>query len=107
MISRPQFINAAAGKYVTRVDDYGLRSCTNDIQSIPVSDSRGNNGRVELVDTPGFDHTSIKDTVILKNVANWLQNMSVIPLHAQTAATNILIDMTTRDHFEASYIYGT
>ncbi|KAH7924248.1 hypothetical protein BV22DRAFT_520655 [Leucogyrophana mollusca] len=64
------FINCASGS------DFaigkGLESCTSEIQT---SKPFRLNGRIiSLIDTPGFDDTSRKDTDILKLIAAYLQN---------------------------------
>ncbi|KAF9562578.1 hypothetical protein CPC08DRAFT_373207 [Agrocybe pediades] len=63
-----QFINLLSGSDF-RVGDH-LESCTKEVQ---VSDPFEIDGRViSLIDTPGFDDTSISDTTVLNMIATYL-----------------------------------
>ena len=63
-----QFINVASGSSL-RVGT-GLGSCTSDVK---LADKFTLDGRtVILIDTPGFDDTSMSDTDILKVIAAFL-----------------------------------
>ena len=63
-----QFINLVSGSRLEVSD--GLKSCTKDVR---MADAFKLNGRsVVLVDTPGFDDTTISDTDILKKIAVFL-----------------------------------
>jgi len=64
-----QFINLASGGDL-RVGD-GLRSCTSSVAYSHEFDVSGRN--VFLIDTPGFDDTTMSDTDILKMISLYLQ----------------------------------
>ncbi|KAK7682395.1 hypothetical protein QCA50_014600 [Cerrena zonata] len=63
------FINLASG--ATHAIGDGLRSCTSEVQYSPQFTVDGY--PVTLVDTPGFDDTTVSDTDILKMIALHLQ----------------------------------
>ena len=54
----------------------GLESCTREIGvglfTLPSSHQEWPNRRIVLVDTPGFDDTSLSDTDVLKMIALYL-----------------------------------
>lgn len=71
-----QFINLVSGSHLAISD--ALKSCTTDVQ---LSNTFELDGRsVVLVDTPGFDDTTISDTDILKRIAVYLASTSVWPI---------------------------
>jgi hypothetical protein len=53
---------------------HDLKSCTTQLQAVPFNISQGplKGRRVVMVDTPGFDDTSVNDAEILKRIALWL-----------------------------------
>lgn len=53
----------------------GLESCTNEVQTSMAIDISGKS--VVLVDTPGFDDTTLTDTDVLKIIAAYLITMFV------------------------------
>lgn len=63
-----QFINLASGSNLR--EGAGLESCTNQVQtSAPFYVGRQ---QVVLIDTPGFDDTTLTDTDVLKLIAAYL-----------------------------------
>ncbi|TFK44968.1 hypothetical protein BDQ12DRAFT_621501 [Crucibulum laeve] len=69
---KSSFINLAAGISKTMVG-HNLESCTQEIQTIRCRHPDQNRD-VVFVDTPGFDDTTIDDTVTLETIANWLNS---------------------------------
>jgi hypothetical protein len=61
-----------------RIGD-GLRSMTRDIV---VSTFIVNDLTVDLIDTPGFDDTTLSDTTVLSIIAVYLMELSVSPYEA-------------------------
>ena len=64
-----QFINLLSNSNLTV--GKGLRSCTNTVQPADAFDLDGR--RVVLIDTPGFDDTSLSDTDVLNMIAAFLE----------------------------------
>lgn len=59
-----------------------LRSCTRDVTLSPPFEAGGR--LVELIDTPGFDDTSLSDSEVLRKIAMVLAEMYVLrPLTAE------------------------
>ena len=56
----------------------GLKSCTSKVETASTFELSGK--LVTLVDTPGFDDTTVSDTDILKMIAIYLSSMYVPPL---------------------------
>jgi predicted GTPase len=67
-------INALTNTESANVSD-SLGSETSEIKVTPWIFSRR---RIKLVDTPGFDDTKLSDTAVLKKIADFLQNRSVL-----------------------------
>lgn len=63
-----QFINLISRAHLTVSDR--LKSCTSEVQSVGPFDLDGQ--AITLVDTPGFDDTTVSDTDILKKIAVYL-----------------------------------
>ena len=64
-----QFINLISGSNFTVGN--GLRSCTDSVQTVDFDlDGR----RVVLIDTPGFDDTTMSDTDVLNMIAAFLES---------------------------------
>lgn len=63
-----QFINLVSGSKLIVGD--GLKSCTASVSRSNVFELFGR--RIALVDTPGFDDTTISDTDVLKMIALYL-----------------------------------
>jgi GTP1/Obg family GTP-binding protein len=63
-----QFINLVSGANLGV--GQGLRSCTDKVQIAGAFDLDGR--RVVLIDTPGFDDTTLSDTDVLKMIAAFL-----------------------------------
>ena len=58
----------------------GLRSCTSEVQLSPRFLVDGN--PVVLIDTPGFNDTTMEDAEVLENIAAFLATMcDISPLH--------------------------
>ena len=66
-----QLINHIAGKPAVKVG-HDLESCTSSIEHVIVPHPTDSSRRIVLVDTPGFDDTSVPDAEILKQIADWL-----------------------------------
>ena len=66
-----QLINTIADKPAVQVGD-DLKSCTSSIEHVIVPHPTDPSRRIILVDTPGFNDTSIPDAVILERIAFWL-----------------------------------
>lgn len=66
--TRLQFINLVSGARLAVSD--ALKSCTSEVQPGEPFDLDGQT--VTLVDTPGFDDTTISDTDILRKIAVYL-----------------------------------
>lgn len=69
-----QFVNLVSGSHLPVGE--GLRSCTHEIQTSQPFELSGR--KVALIDTPGFDDTLTNDTEILKLIATYLANSSVV-----------------------------
>ncbi|KAG5653182.1 hypothetical protein H0H81_001899 [Sphagnurus paluster] len=67
----PQFINTLLGGNVAPVG-HSLTSHTNDVQHMTFPHPQDTGRRVVIIDTPGFDHTSVDDEEILRRIAIWL-----------------------------------
>ena len=70
-----QFINLISGAQV-RVGE-GLRSHTHEVQTFDSFELLGR--RVTLIDTPGFDDTTMTDTEVLRLIGMHLSNGYVVP----------------------------
>lgn len=68
----PQFINLISESHLVVSD--ALKSCTSDVQTGDPFELDGQS--VVLVDTPGFDDTTISDTDILRKIAVYLSTTS-------------------------------
>lgn len=63
-----QFVNLVSGSQL-KVGD-GLESCTAEVQISPPFEFDGR--KVALIDTPGFDDSSMSDADVLKMIATYL-----------------------------------
>ncbi|KAI1490113.1 P-loop containing nucleoside triphosphate hydrolase protein [Biscogniauxia mediterranea] len=68
---KTSFINTLTGANLETSS--GLRSCT---KSIATASLTLEGQKVILIDSPGFDDTELQDTDILKNIANYLQQLN-------------------------------
>jgi len=66
-----QFINVATRQTHTTVG-HDLESCTRDVRAVSCTHRDGSGRHVVLVDTPGFDDSSLSDSDILERIAQWL-----------------------------------
>jgi hypothetical protein len=73
-MARNQFINRAIDDDVFIVGS-GLRSCTSEIQVSPKFTVDGH--PVVLIDTPGFNDTTVEDADVLKEISAFLATVSV------------------------------
>lgn len=71
-----QFINYLFGENVAGVGK-SLSSCTVDLQVLYYPQNSGQEGRIVIVDTPGFDDTYKGDEEILRKIADWLEKSYV------------------------------
>lgn len=51
---------------------HDLRSCTTEVEQYIVPHPKDSTCRVILVDTPGFNHTTMDDNDILRRISQWL-----------------------------------
>ncbi|KAG6918305.1 hypothetical protein DXG01_015397 [Tephrocybe rancida] len=65
------FINTLLGKEVAGVG-HGLKSYTAHVQAYTYSDPQFPDNRIVMVDTPGFDDTTLSDQEILRRISVWL-----------------------------------
>lgn len=70
--SSSQFINLVTGTSELSIGD-GLESCTTNTRTSVLWDRSGR--KIQLIDTPGFDHTAKSDLDVLKEIANCLSIM--------------------------------
>ncbi|KAG6877932.1 hypothetical protein C0993_001978 [Termitomyces sp. T159_Od127] len=71
-VGKSSFINTLLGQdNVARVG-HDLTSQTNQIQHVVYSHPFEQGTRVIVIDTPGFDHTTVDDREILRRIAVWL-----------------------------------
>ncbi len=68
-----KFINMISGSQLAV--GYGLKSCTAGVERSKSFELFGR--RVTLIDTPGFDDTTISDTDVLKMIALYMSTTSV------------------------------
>ncbi|KAF8959524.1 P-loop containing nucleoside triphosphate hydrolase protein [Flammula alnicola] len=75
-VGKSSFINSLLGPNDQKLAvGHGLSSCTSDVSPVIITD--GHYGqltgrRLVMVDTPGFDDTSLSDTEILRRISVWL-----------------------------------
>ncbi|KAG6826660.1 hypothetical protein H0H92_014933 [Tricholoma furcatifolium] len=67
----PSFINILLGEDIAAVG-HTLNSHTDQIQHVSYPHPHCDGSRVIVIDTPGFDHTTVDDREILRRIAVWL-----------------------------------
>ncbi|KAH6918111.1 P-loop containing nucleoside triphosphate hydrolase protein [Coprinopsis sp. MPI-PUGE-AT-0042] len=76
-VGKSTFMNHVAGRTVTTVG-HALASCTQEIEYYTIDNAKAagfdlaEGRRLVLVDTPGFNHTYVDDSEILRRIAVWL-----------------------------------
>ncbi|KAF8198131.1 P-loop containing nucleoside triphosphate hydrolase protein [Pholiota molesta] len=89
------FINTLLGKEEMKVT-HKLESCTQVLQAaviMPAGSDSTDDGRLIIVDTPGFDDTSLSDVEILDRISSWLATSYNCSM--KLAGLIYLHDMTT------------
>ncbi|CAE7189157.1 unnamed protein product [Rhizoctonia solani] len=72
-VGKTSFVNDASGSASNLQIGHDLPSCTKTVQAGPIFSIDGR--AVQLFDTPGFDDTTLTDTEILQQIAQFLLNL--------------------------------